>query len=319
VVTIDGNHQAVMDREIDYAAGMGIDYWAFMHYPHVVADGLDRALELYLTSVKRDTVNFSLILNVWSYQDALGKWRTTEAALTDLVNLINHPSVELSFGTRPTVFVLQDICDEKYMAETCSPWLFKELTRRSLASYGTKPYFVFLGWAHDPTRSSLMQAYLELDGLSLYAANPADLDLPQDYPVPYSKFADAIRVGLLDRLRNTGSQLIPFASAGWDPSPRFDCKARGDICYDGYGGNLSTVTSGTPWKIGRHVRSVIEWTAYHGVPRDPIPYPTAPAQKVLIYAWDEFDEGGWLCPTLATNLLSPNLKRFEVLKALLRP
>ena len=32
-VRIDGRPQAIMDREIDFAAGAGLDYWAFLLYP----------------------------------------------------------------------------------------------------------------------------------------------------------------------------------------------------------------------------------------------------------------------------------------------
>ena len=46
----------------------------------------------------------------------------------------------------------------------------------------------------------------------------------------------------------------------------------------------------TPDELAAHLKRGIEWCNT---------YPeTAEAQAILIYAWNEFDEGGWLCPTI---------------------
>ena len=43
----------------------------------------------------------------------------------------------------------------------------------------------------------------------------------------------------------------------------------------------------------RHLRAAVEWTK---VNRD-----LNPANAILIYAWNEHDEGGWLQPTLGSD------------------
>ena len=50
-----GATQAIIDQEIDYAHGAGLDYWAFVVYPEEHA--LSLGLKLYLSSEKRDRVN----------------------------------------------------------------------------------------------------------------------------------------------------------------------------------------------------------------------------------------------------------------------
>lgn len=46
----------------------------------------------------------------------------------------------------------------------------------------------------------------------------------------------------------------------------------------------------TPDELGTLLKKALQWIdANHGVD---------PAKLVLIYAWNEFDEGGWICPTL---------------------
>jgi hypothetical protein len=42
-----------------------------------------------------------------------------------------------------------------------------------------------------------------------------------------------------------------------------------------------------------------------------------PANSVIIYAWNEFDEGGWLCPTLGANG-KPDTSRIEAVGKILR-
>jgi hypothetical protein len=50
-VAINGNTQAIMDQEINYAANAGIDYWAFCLYPDDM--GMSHGLHLYLTAQLR--------------------------------------------------------------------------------------------------------------------------------------------------------------------------------------------------------------------------------------------------------------------------
>ena len=52
-------------------------------------------------------------------------------------------------------------------------------------------------------------------------------------------------------------------------------------------------TTATPDEVAAHVRAGIEWTQAN---RD-----LNPANAIIIYAWNEHDEGGWLQPTLGTD------------------
>jgi len=66
-VAIDGNTQAIVDREIAYAAGAGIDYWAFCTYPD--DSGMSNGLHRYLASEARRRVRFCLLLQ--GFREAL--------------------------------------------------------------------------------------------------------------------------------------------------------------------------------------------------------------------------------------------------------
>ena len=59
-VAFNGNSQATMDQEINYAANAGIDYWAFDIYPD--AFGMSNGLHLYLQSPFKSRISFAQIM-----------------------------------------------------------------------------------------------------------------------------------------------------------------------------------------------------------------------------------------------------------------
>ncbi len=60
-VQIDGSGQEVMDREIGFAAGAGLDFWAFLLYAE--DSPMSVALGQYLRSRRREEIRFCLILH----------------------------------------------------------------------------------------------------------------------------------------------------------------------------------------------------------------------------------------------------------------
>ena len=73
---------------------------------------------------------------------------------------------------------------------------------------------------------------------------------------------------------------------------------------------LIDATMATPDELAAHLRDAIEWTKAN---RE-----INPANTIIIYAWNEHDEGGWLQPTLGADGL-PNDDRIKTLKKTLRP
>jgi len=46
--------------------------------------------------------------------------------------------------------------------------------------------------------------------------------------------------------------------------------------------------------------------------------PDAPAQIAIAYAWNEFTEGGWLCPTFLAGQPAGDTSRIAALAAVLK-
>jgi hypothetical protein len=96
-------------------------------------------------------------------------------------------------------------------------------------------------------------------------------------------------VGACERWRREGAKVVPAVSSGWDRRPR----VQNPVPWEG--GKPRPVRGGpgpgtlSPAKIAARVRQAVDWNRK---------YPDAgEANAVIIYAWNEFDEGGWLCPT----------------------
>ena len=102
--------------------------------------------------------------------------------------------------------------------------------------------------------------------------------------IPFAALAGAAE-RRWDAFREAGLRVLPWATTGWDPRPRVEHP----VSWTTYEPE-AWAQPGTPTEIAAHLERALAWT---------VSYPTAgKANAVLMYAWNEFDEGGWLCPTL---------------------
>lgn len=77
-------------------------------------------------------------------------------------------------------------------------------------------------------------------------------------------------------------------TAGWDVRPRW----KDDKLMKLYNGSeMPYYLPPTPAELQQYLQTAIVWTQSHPE--------SAKAQTILIYSWNESDEGGWLVPTIA--------------------
>jgi len=95
--------------------------------------------------------------------------------------------------------------------------------------------------------------------------------------------------------------LVPNVSSGWDPTPFKDTHVSWyppeNIAQDFVG------WSATPPQLIASLETAFAWTKAHPA--------EVPANTILIYAWNEHSEGGWLCPTFRPQ--GPNTERIDAL------
>jgi hypothetical protein len=88
----------------------------------------------------------------------------------------------------------------------------------------------------------------------------------------------------------TGASVAPICMAGWDRRPRVTNPVSWEDFHLKQGAFELYYKSGTPEEIAAHIGRGVSWFKKHPAKNS--------AELVLIYAWNEFDEGGWLLPAL---------------------
>ncbi|MGN6220997.1 MAG: hypothetical protein ACTHNQ_15970 [Microbacterium sp.] len=257
-VNSNGATQSIMDQEIQYAAAAGIDYWAFVYYPQ---DPLSRARNLYLSSEHKTDISWCALLD----GNFTGAFDTNLAVLAPQFAESNYQKV---LGGRPLLYFLSG-ADAAKVAKV----------RAKAAELGlADPYIVVMAWTAQSAAS--LRSAVGADAVSRYATGGSN-------GATYDSVA-AAETQLWSEYATNAGQVVPTVSTGWDNRPRYDYPVSWIADYTPLKDNWGQ--QATPGEIATHLAGAIRWGNTH--PTD------APANTVLIYAWNEFDEGGWICPTL---------------------
>ncbi len=276
-----GDTQEIMDREIEYAAGAGLDYWAFLTYN--TGDPMTRALDLYLSSKHRTKIGFCVILH-HIRQDAL------QDEARRIVGYLKEPGYQKVLGGRPLVYMLR--CE--------APKAFYDDIRKSAVEAGLKePYFVQM----DGDKASI--GALGFDAVSAYCYWMGGGREPA---TPYAAVAKGAQERW-DAWKLRGLKCVPLVSAGLDRRPRVQNPVPWETSWEkGAAGDPATwpyAQPPRPTELAAHVQAALDW-----IKTNPT---TAEANTAIIYAWNEFDEGGWICPTLTEGTA-----RLDAIRAVLR-
>ncbi|MFF2847558.1 twin-arginine translocation signal domain-containing protein [Streptomyces sp. NPDC058001] len=259
VANSDATTQRVMDREIKYAKQAGIDYWAFVYYPQ---QPLARARELYFASKRNGDVNWCAILD--------GNFTSNYATnLPKLVARFSDPNYQRVLEGRPLVY---------FFGGATADWVVKMRAACSQAKL-PDPYIVVMAWTAQSAAD--LKVKVGADAVSRYATGMKNGQ-------PYSDLVDH-ETSLWDQYAVSAGDVVPTVSTGWDKRPRYDYPFPYESNYEVLKDEWTQ--QATPEEIAAHLRGAVRWNNSHPS--------NAPANTVLIYAWNEFDEGGWICPTLS--------------------
>ena len=273
-VHVRANSQAIMDEEIHFACTAGLDYWAFVIYPP--EDPLSLGLKLYLSSTKKSKIKFCLNLQ--------GGWLGSESDWLEKVRLYVHhfqePTYQRVMGNRPLVYLFAPadmLGPGKFGSLEFARQAFDELRAASQAAGAGNLYLVLQDWSPAIAHDYVIR--LGGDAVSAYAADG------RGKAAAYTDLAAHTQCWW-DSFRATGSPVVPLVTSGWDPRPRIEIPTP----WHDYGSAEYFYDPPSPAELADHLAAALNWVRT---------YPeTAEAQAVLIYAWNEFDEGGWLTPML---------------------
>jgi hypothetical protein len=283
---IDGSAPGVMEQEIAYAHGAGLDYWAFLTYP--ADDAMSSALSRYLTSPRRGELGFCLVLHQ-TFGVPTARW---PAERDRVLRLLQEKGYQHVLG-RPLVYV--------FGVDLAQPEVARRWTelRATLHTAALNPYFVFMGW--EPAKDFAAHASQGFAAVSAYAH-------PSSEPV-FAKYVEGFEQHAWDSARRTRTPYVPLVTTGWDKRPR----QVHPVSWEKGAAYLSQATfpaSATPAEIAAHLSRALAFTQANPE--------VCPARTVIIYAWNEHDEGGWLCPTWSPDG-RPDRRRLEAIRKVLKP
>jgi hypothetical protein len=269
-VQIRLDEQSQMDTEIAAAKAGGIDYWAFGYYGDT--DPNSNALHKYLSSNYKNDVKYSLIIFPMVMDKA--NWLDTT------VSHFSDSQYVKVLGGRPLVYAFD-------AGGPITPENIVDLRAAAVAQGLPNPYIVWMTWDVGDGQCTAHGC----DAISVYAMTPPG---EAGTIVPFSDLANKY-LWYWNHAKTNSFKVVPSFGTGWDPRPRY--------AYPppwGIGGETAT-TVGTPSEIAQNLQTAADWIAAN---------PSAAESKtILIYAWNEFAEGGWLTP-----LLQSGTARLDALK-----
>lgn len=261
---IDGTQDS-MDAEIAYAADAGLNYWAFGWYQ--AGRPLHRAWEFYQSSPHRSRVNWCVLIGLGSIP---GKFPPTD----DLIAYFQQPEYE-KYGDRPILFVMHD----KTSLQPAAGALASLRAQCSAAGFAD-PYVVIQSSVASTAASDARA--IGADAISAYADAPPI----SNGPAAYAKL-DAFVRKRWSEMAATGVPVVPNGMTGWDRRPRIEHPPPFDPIKVGPN---DYVIPGSAAEIARHIDAAVSFVRSNER--------LCPSKHVLVYSWNECDEGGSvLCPT----------------------
>lgn len=281
-VIIDGGRQEVMDREIDFAATAGLDYWAFLIYED--DSPMSTALKLYLKSQEREQIGFCLILhNTLSVPD--DDWPKERDRA---VALLQEPGYQRVLTNRPLLYAFTG---KEFPIDRFGEFLAAARTK------GLNPYCVYMGW--NPASDFRKVQRKGFDAVSAYAKGGAQ--------PTFAELAEAVEEGYWQNAAESKVPYIPLITSGWDKRPRKDNPVSWEKGHS-YHRQETFPSRATPTEIAEHLQNGLRFVGTHPE--------LCRANAVIIYAWNEYDEGGWIAPTRGADG-KPDASRLKAIRRVL--
>jgi hypothetical protein len=292
-VTVRSDSQETMDKEITFAEDAHLDYWAFVYYQGNTGGRFDRynyGLRRYLTSTKRHGLNFCLILQA-GHLGPKEKWQKT---VSQLVQYFKDPSYQKVLNGRPLVYIFSVNELKKWAgSDEAAKAALNELDEAAAKAGLPETYMVAQGFSI--SESAKFADRFGLDAVGAYSISAKG----DDGELPYSDLAKA-NLKYWEDCRAAAKQVVPIVNTGWDNRPRRVNPTEAAKLHGPW------YTEPIPGELAIHLFNAIQWVKR---------YPeSTEANTILIYAWNESDEGGWLVPTLTEG----NSRLQEVKAALAR-
>ena len=276
--------QEEFDKELEYAVEAGIDYFAYVFYPetgskahtptsasdcsHMVYE-LKYAYRGYLGSKWKDKIGFAAIM---------GKHPFAEPDYLELAEILKQPFYEKVNG-RPIVYLYWRI----------DPVEIEGLLKAVEKVGGEKPLFIAMFGGKLP----MYTRYDLVDGLSAYSCGKDGITTHMElveYGLEENIWHAEASVNELIDAKNI-DKTVPLYPLGWDPMPRVDIPSPW-ATYP----NTSYAAQPTEKDLMEGAVVFADKIKNTGCLRDTF------FGHIIMFAWNEFEEGAWICPTYNEDL-----------------
>jgi len=277
-VLVRATSQAVIDKEIAFAHAAGLDFWAYVTYDE--SDPLSLARKLHQSSLHKMDMNFCLIVEGSRF--GTGGLATWSNQMQRYINFFKEPNYQTVLNGRPLFFILTPMNMTNNFAGLAEARTAIIQLRAAVTNQGLPlPYIT--GMDFNAGNAYNNSTNLGLDAVSNYAPNGSHTN------APYSTLS-GIATNWWNNAKNKGARIIPPVTAGWDRRPRVENPVSWEPTQLPGVGIDKYYARPAPQQLGAHVQAARDWCAAN---------PTlAETDALLIYAWNEIDEGGWIVPTL---------------------
>jgi hypothetical protein len=293
-INATGN-QANIDSEIVCAHTAGLKYWAYAQYSPIDTNSMFlNAWNLHQTSSIKNLMNWCWIAVSDTLFGATGNF-STQVGL--YVSWFQQPNYQKVLNGRPLLYLFFTSVGSSWGNNSNFADMITALRAACVSAGLATPYIVIMG---PVPNSGQFLADVGADAISSYLGIT-----PVAQPATFLSMNTTV-AAFWDQMVNTGYSVIPICQTGWDTRPRKQNPEpwNVNVYKPPYSGLLNYVTPGTPSEIAAQLQACVNFTNAN---------PTkCPSTAIIIYSWDECDEGGGaLIPTLGdppvnntTNLLT---------------
>ncbi len=289
------------EKEAEYAAAGGLDYFAYLWYE--TNDAMSQPRKMHLQSEKKDIIKFCGVLgHIYSKKSMNELWE----AMKD--------SCYLTLDGRPLLFLY---------GASGSSWTKANVDqlRQDAANAGIEKALYIIGMCDNANQTTFTEVVAKgVDGVSWYGESA--WSTAETYASLKARCESRIRT-MSEYAQTYGVDIIPSFTTGFDTRARIQT---GVTWVDG--DPNATNDADKPYKnwyslqptmdeLEDHITNVIEYTNTSSAAKTNI---------VCSYAWNEHEEGGWLCPTITVDengdpvynsdgTIKANTERLDTLKS----
>lgn len=255
--------QEIFDKEMEYAIEAGIGYFAYLYY----TGAMGTARKLHSTSKYRNDVKIVMCLD----GNGIGKYEARE----EIKELLKQDFYMTVLDGRPLMYYYVNTSNRKENMALVESEI--KYYRAYCVSQGIpEPFAVLMNLTGQEVSS------IYGDAVSRYSiGGTSDMTFKDFITTAQSQW---------EGYQKSGSQYVPMITFGWHAEPRYKTPVTWMTVEEN-----SWVPYPTNEEIYDHVMYALSYMD-HSAAKE-----FTKINTLILYAWNEHDEGSWLCPTLAVD------------------